>query len=327
MSFSPLQYTKKAPESSHGYRTQQSRAKSRHRRWESDCVDLYESRLRTPEKPNDFPTTERQDDEVKQLRNQNLRLLRELKEKKAEVEAMKRLMQTQTSSSSLVKYYERKSTEQETEIKELKKQLEQQETKSKRTIEFETRRLWKLVEEGDLKLQQLQRYLETQKADSTSNIQDSMVILRSENDKLKGQISQGNVNTTQKISSSEFAEIDRQIRELELMQNALVDENKELKSKLEALPKVLSFSFILKALVSIRRELQRLRSVALSVKDELEPSLRLLLITDTTQVDVMEGREELMIMTEIDLIRSSMSDLRNTMASIVAEACGQKLLL
>jgi chromosome segregation ATPase len=288
---------------------------------------MHELRQASPEKPSDFTTYGRQDDELKQLRNQNLRLLRELKEKKAEVEGLRRSMQSQPTNSSLIKHYERKSTEQEAEIKELKKQLEQQESKAKRSIELETRRLWRLVEEGDLKLQQLQRHLEAQRTGTGNGIHDSMTILRSENDKLKGQISQGYVRATQELSTTEFSEIDRQIKDLELMQNSLIEENRQLKSRLEAQPKVLSYSFILKALVSIRRELQQLKTVAKSMNDELEPSLRLLLLSDNTHVEVPEGREELMIMTELDLVRSGLTDLRNALTAIVAVAYGHNLLI
>jgi hypothetical protein len=265
--------------------------------------------------------------ELKQLRNQNLRLLRELKEKKAEVEGLRRSMQSQPTNSSLIKHYERKSTEQEAEIKDLKKQLELQESKAKRSIELETRRLWSLVEEGDLKLQQLQRHLEAQRTGASNGIHDSMTILRSENDKLKGQISKGNVRITQELSTTEFSRDRPPYKDLELMQNSLIEENKQLRSRLEAQPKVHSYSFILKALFSIRRDLQQLKTVAKSVKDELEPSLRLLLLSDNTQVEVTEGREELMIMTELDLVRSVITDLRNALTAIVAGAYGHLLLI
>lgn len=122
------------------------------------------------------------------------------------------------------------------------------------------------------------------------------------------------------MTQEELLDVEAQIQELELTQEALLAENKRLKEHLNSKPTLVHLQNYAATLRKLRTDLCRLTAVAKAIKANQPLTLNL----------IMGGKEELAevdqdensLAREVDRLKDEVLSLRNCLSDLYAEQCG-----
>mmetsp|Transcript_25766 Transcript_25766/g.45371 ORF Transcript_25766/g.45371 Transcript_25766/m.45371 type:complete len:230 (+) Transcript_25766:8354-9043(+) len=219
---------------------------------------------------------------------------------------------------------ERQLAEREREVEILKEKLKTYKEEARLKIEEETRRLSRLIEEGDTRLNDLfmqiealtARNAELEQRPRRSELERVAAELRIENRRLREQL-----NSTELLTQEELRDVEYKIKELEQTQDTLLAENKRLRDQLDKKPTLVHLHAFSTTLRKLRFELSQLSSVARAVKRNQPLTLNLIMGVkeDASEAEVT-GENSLGL--EVDRLKEEVQSLRSCVSDIYAEQCG-----